>query len=67
MYSIDDKVRATRPVRAGLGENGPVVCDKGATGVIIKIESHEPDGIHVRLENGSLWWFKPNQLEKVHE
>jgi len=65
MYSVDDNVRAIRDVKAGLAEKGPVVCSKGDKGVVIKIETHEPDGVHVRLENGSLWWFKPSQLEAL--
>ena len=65
MFNISEKVSTTREIRAGLGEDGPKVCEKGSTGVVIKIEKHEPDGVQVRLSNGVEWWFKPNQLEKI--
>ena len=49
-------------MKAGLGEDGPVVCAAGETGMVVKVESHEPDGVHVRLDTGNMWWFKPSQL-----
>ena len=62
---VSDRVKTSRIVRAGLGEDGPVVCAAGETGMVVKVESHEPDGVHVRLDTGNMWWFKPSQLTVV--
>ena len=67
MFKVTESVKTTRLVNAGLNEDGPRVCDSGATGVVIGVDPREPDGIHVRLSNGIEWWFKPNQLEKENE
>jgi len=57
-----DEVVTTRRIRAGLREDGPLICEAGVKGRIVKIENDEPDGVHVVLENGAKWWFKPGQL-----
>jgi hypothetical protein len=62
---VTDRVIITRDIRAGLSEKGPLVCSKGKCGVVVKIEKAEPDGVHVRLDTGSLWWFKPNQIKII--
>ena len=63
---VSDRVKTTRIVRAGLSEDGPIVCGAGETGMVVKVESYEPDGIHVRLDSsGNMWWFKPSQLTVV--
>ena len=67
MFKVTDIVRTTRDVRAGLKEDGPKICESNAKGVVINIQSTEPDGIRVELADGIKWWFKPNQLEIVHE
>lgn len=67
MFNLLEKVTTTRDIRAGLSEDGPKVCERGALGIVIKIENQEPDGVQVRLTNGVEWWFKPNQLEKINE
>ncbi len=59
---VSDRVKTKKIVRAGLAEDGPVVCEAGVTGMVVKVESHEPDGVHVRLDTGNMWWFKPSQL-----
>ena len=64
-FQISDRIIVIRDIRAGLSEDGPVVCSKGTSGVVVKIEKSEPDGIHVRLDSGNLWWFKPNQIDIV--
>jgi hypothetical protein len=64
MFSKGDRVTTTRSVRAGLKEDGPTVCPEGIEGVVLEVDAREPDGIHVRLVNGSTWWFKLNQLKK---
>ncbi len=67
MFKTKDKVIANRNVRAGLSEDGPQICDRGTTGIVIDVDLREPDGIYVELQNGIKWWFKPNQLEVVSE
>ena len=62
-FHIADRVQAVRDVRAGLSEKGPFVCKKNDVGVVVRVEKNEPDGVHVRLDSGNLWWFKPSQLE----
>ena len=62
---VSDRVKTTRIVRAGLSEDGPVVCAAGQTGMVVKVESYEPDGVHVRLDSGNMWWFKPSQLTVI--
>tara|TARA_B100000131_G_scaffold277795_1_gene281866 strand:+ start:512 stop:709 length:198 start_codon:yes stop_codon:yes gene_type:complete len=64
MFQVRDKVVTSKTVKAGIAEDGPKVYDRGIEGIVINIEPREPDGIHVRLANGTEWWFKPNQLEK---
>jgi len=64
MFSKGDRVTTSREVRAGLKEDGPAVYPEGIEGVVLEVEPREPDGIHVRLTNGSIWWFKLNQLKK---
>jgi hypothetical protein len=65
MFLKDDKVMTTRKIRAGLREDGPFVCAEGVAGEVIEVEPSEPDGVRVRLPNGSNWWFKPSQLSRV--
>ena len=64
-FQIADRVMTTREIKAGLSEDGPLVCTKGAMGTIVRVENSEPDGVHVRLDSGNLWWFKPSQLETI--
>jgi hypothetical protein len=64
MINVRDKVVTTRRIKAGLDEQGPVICEEGARGVVTSIEKSEPDGIEVRLASGHMWWFKLNQLKK---
>jgi hypothetical protein len=61
-FRIADRVEAIRNIRAGLSEHGPLICSLGEKGVVVKVEISEPDGVHVRLDSGNLWWFKPNQI-----
>ena len=67
MFKKKDRVVTTRKVRAGLSEDGPEVCDHSVVGIVIDVDPREPDGIHVVLQNGVKWWFKPNQLEVINE
>lgn len=67
MFRLKDKVRASRDIKAGLGEDGPEICKAGTKGTVIEIESNEPDGVCVLLGNNIKWWFKPNQLEMYNE
>ena len=62
-----DVVMASRDVRAGLDESGPAVCGAGDKGYVISFNSREPDGVHVMLESGNEWWFKPSQLVILHD
>lgn len=64
MIIVNDKVVTTRRIKAGLDEQGPVICEEGTRGVVTSIEKSEPDGIEVRLTSGHMWWFKPNQIKK---
>ena len=64
-FEIWDVVRTSRPVRAGLKEDGPLVCDAGVTGVVKAIQLREPDGILVELETGADWWMMPTQLSLI--
>ena len=61
-FSISDVVLTSRDIRAGRDESGPFICRKGTKGVVVKVERGEWDGVHVRLDSGVLWWFKPSQL-----
>ena len=61
-FQVMDIVMTTRKIRAGRLEDGPVVCEKNTRGRVVTIEKKEWDGIHVRLDNSTLWWFKPDQL-----
>lgn len=67
MFKLSDFVITTRDIRAGLKEDGPKICEENTKGIVINIQSNEPDGIRVQLEDGTKWWFKPNQLEVVGE
>ena len=67
MFKVRDRVRATRDIKAGLGEDGPEVCKAGTRGIVVEIETNEPDGVCVMLGNNTTWWFKPNQLESCNE
>lgn len=67
MFKVRDVVQTTRVIRAGLGEDGPEICKMGQKGVVVRLESSEPDGVCVLLSDKLEWWFKPNQLEKVDE
>ena len=64
-FSISDLVLTTRDIRAGRDENGPFVCQRGTKGVVVEVEKSEWDGVHVRLDSGALWWFKPSQLRSA--
>ena len=66
-FSIADRVSTTRVIRSGRTENGPIICQKDMKGTVIKVEHNEWDGVHVKLESGSVWWFKPNQLARISE
>ncbi len=61
-FSISDSVVTNREVRAGRAEDGPLICNRGTKGVVVEVEPGEWDGVHVRLDTGALWWFKPSQL-----
>ncbi len=65
MFLKDERVMTTREIRAGLGEDGPFVCSEGVVGDVIEVEASEPDGVRVRLPNGTSWWFKPSQLTRA--
>lgn len=64
-FKATDRVRTSREIRAGRGEDGPYVCTKGVEGDVVKIEPSEWDSVHVQLDTGVLWWFKPSQLESA--
>jgi len=64
-FKISDSVVTSREICAGRNENGPFVCHRGTKGIVVKVESGEWDGVHVELETGVLWWFKPSQLDSV--
>lgn len=64
-FRVTDRVITSREIRAGRGEDGPYVCEKGVEGDVVKIEASEWDSVHVQLVTGALWWFKPSQLECV--
>ena len=66
-FQVMDIVVTTRKIRAGRLEDGPVVCEKDARGRVVAIEKNEWDGVHVRLDSNTLWWFKPNQLQPSEE
>jgi len=65
-FLISEVVVTNRDVHAGRSEDGPFVCAKGTKGAVIEIERNEWDGVHVKLENNALWWFKPDQLDHVN-
>ena len=67
MFKTKDRVKTTRDVKAGLSEDGPEICKCGSSGTVLEIDSREPDGVYVELQNGVKWWFKPNQLEVSDE
>ena len=62
-FQIGDKVKTVKEVRAGMHEDGPRVCDRGILGTVLEIQKNEWDGIHVKLDSGQSWWFKPGQLK----
>ncbi len=64
-FNISDSVMTSRDIKAGRDEAGPFICRKGTKGVVVKVEKTEWDGVHVRLETGAVWWFKPTQLSLV--
>ena len=61
-FNVDDSVVTIKEVRAGYGEDGSFVCNKGVTGRVLEVDLREWDGVNVELENGTTWWFKPSQL-----
>ena len=63
-FATEDRVETTRKIHAGSSEDGPFVCDKGEKGTVQEIDSSEWDGVHVMLDSGVFWWFKPGQLSK---
>ena len=65
MFRKKDRVVTKRDIKAGLSEDGPEVCKQGSVGIVIEVDTREPDGVHVQLSNGVLWWFKPNQLDQL--
>jgi len=65
-FQITDAVVTTRQIRAGRTEAGPTICEELTRGTVVDIENSEWDGVHVRLETGVLWWFKPSQLRLEH-
>ena len=67
MFRAKDRVLTTRDIKAGLSEDGPKICEAGRYGVVLSVDAKEPDGVHVELQNGIKWWFKPNQLEVISE
>ena len=62
IFQITDTVMTTRKIRAGRLEDGPLICNESVKGKVVSIETNEWDGVHVRLDTGVLWWFKPSQL-----
>jgi len=61
-FQVTDTVKTVRQIRAGRLEDGPVICEKNMCGRVVEIEKGEWDGVHVRLDNNVLWWFRPSQL-----
>lgn len=61
-YQIGDRVLTSKDVRAGMHEDGPLVCDANVSGTVLEIQKNEWDGVHVKLDTGLMWWFKPGQL-----
>jgi hypothetical protein len=61
-FIAGDLVITTKDIRAGMHEDGSHVCDAGLKGRVLEIEPKEWDGVHVLLETGMKWWFKPGQL-----
>ena len=64
-FLISDSVLTNRDIRAGREENGPFICKRGTKGTVVMVEKGEWDGVHVRLDTGILWWFKPSQLDST--
>jgi|TARA_Y100000310_G_C20582148_1_gene763564 hypothetical protein len=64
-FNPGDVVVTSRKICAGIQEDGPWVCDAGIEGRVLEIERDERDGVHVLLENGMSWWFKPGQLKRA--
>ena len=62
-FQVGDRVMTAKQVRAGMHEDGPVVCEASLPGIIIEIQRKEWDGVQVELESGQIWWFKPGQLQ----
>lgn len=62
MYQVGDRVLTRKNVRAGIHDDGPYVCDVNLPGTVLEIQKNEWDGVHVKLDNGLMWWFKPGQL-----
>jgi hypothetical protein len=61
-FKISDTVATARKIYAGPREDGPLVCEKSTMGIVVSVDSHEWDGILVKLDNNMTWWFKPTQL-----
>ena len=61
-YQIGDRVLTSKIIKAGLQEDGPIVCDQNLTGTVMEIQKNEWDGVYVKMDSGLLWWFKPGQL-----
>jgi hypothetical protein len=66
-FRVGDKVITSRRVKAGHREDGPIVCEAGVRGEVIKIERDEWDGVLVQLAPAQEWWFKPGQLVRVED
>jgi hypothetical protein len=61
-FRVGELVVTAKEVRAGYAEGGPFVCSEGIGGTVLEVDPREWDGVNVALENGTTWWFKPNQL-----
>ena len=64
-FQVGDTVITAKEVRAGMHEDGPVVCGVNLQGTITEIQKKEWDGVGVKLETGQIWWFKPGQLKRL--
>lgn len=65
-FKKGDIVKTVKEIKAGIKEDGPIVCSGGATGRVASIEKNAWDGITVELDSGMTWWFKSSQLILVY-
>ena len=64
-FVVGDIVCTTRAIRAGLKEDGPLVCEGAVRGVVRDIQRREADGILVVLTDGTEWWMMPTQISLI--